>query len=115
MSGMSDGVNKIFTLEAKRGGMHIDGFKNRRAMIETLMGYTPVEEDAADIVKWLESLKAKIDDDILAIQQAWELDGHKPHICSSEEYDGSQKCQACEEWKERHPPLNATESRTERG
>jgi len=80
MSGLIDGVNTIFTVEHKRTAMHFDAFKNRRAMIETLLGQTPVEEEPEDIVRWLESLKAKIDANILNIKQVWELDGHKrPH------------------------------------
>lgn len=73
MSGMIDGVNAIFTVEHKRGAMHVDAFRDRRALIETLLQHTPVEEVPGDIVVWLASLHKKIDDAIARIKEEWEI------------------------------------------
>jgi hypothetical protein len=81
---MIDGVNTIFTMEHKRGSMEIHAFKTRRAMVEAELECTPVEEKPEDIIKWLESLHAKVDEAILSIKKDYEIDGHR---WSSEEQE----------------------------
>lgn len=77
MGTMIDGVNKIFTVEHRHGAMEINGFKNRRKMVEGEIHSTPHDEKPKDIIAWLESLKRQIDEAVLSIKKDYEIDGHK--------------------------------------
>lgn len=73
MSGMINGVDTIYTIEYRRKAMHIESFKDRRAMVEEHLQITPVEEGPEDVILWLSSLHKKIEDSIANIRLHWDL------------------------------------------
>lgn len=73
MSGFSDGANKVFTLQHRRGAMQIDGFRDERDMVETVMAYTSAEHTPEDCVAWLQSLRIRITTTIARIKRDWEI------------------------------------------
>lgn len=88
MSTIINGVHKVFTFQHRGHAMHVESFKDERAMVEAVMAYTRVEHSPEDCIAWLESLKAKIDAAVLRIKQDYEIDGHhRPRVEFNEAED----------------------------